>query len=128
MAPKIDHASAFSYPKWWGPVALTCSVMCPAGTFAQDSWTTPDKAMHFAGSAVIGGITAHRNEPLGAFGYCAGFGAAKELLSWAAERSNKPSAKDMTFNLAGCAAGIGLTRWSLQRSGERTQVHYSWEF
>lgn len=128
MPPTVEHASAFSYPKWWGPVALTCSVMSPAATFAQDSWTSPDKALHFSGSAVIGGIAAHRLEPMRAFGYCAGFGVAKEVATWAFQPANKPSGKDMVWNAIGCAAGVGLTRWSLARQGDRTEVRRSWEF
>lgn len=108
--------------------AAALALLLPIGAHAQDRWTGPDKVLHAGGSFVIGGIAASRTDAARAYAVCAGVGVSKELLSWAVDRFNRPSAKDMTWNLIGCAAGVGLTRWSLQRSGDRTQVHYSWEF
>lgn len=108
--------------------AAALALLLPIGAHAQDSWTGPDKVLHFGGSYVIGGLAASRLEPRPAFALCAGVGVAKEFASWGFDRFNRPSHKDMAWNLAGCALGVSLTRWTLARVGDRTQVHYFWEF
>lgn len=58
---------------------------------------------------------------------CAGIGAGKELASWAFDRNNKPSGKDMAANLLGCGLGLAGTRWVLRHSEGHTELRFTWE-
>ena len=133
MRRSIGASAQFSYPKNLGGagIVLVASAACtfPAPTYAADEWNTPDKRAHLVGSTAVGVVTSGIAETgRGAFAACAAVGAGKELLSWAADRHNRPSAKDMTANLLGCGIGVAGGRFLASKSGGRVQVTYSWEY
>ncbi len=112
---------------WCAPV-LAVSILPVGDAAAQDRWTSPDKALHLGGSALIAGIGAHLSDSNAkVLGVCAGIGAGKEMASWAFDRNNKPSGKDMAANLLGCSLGLAGTRWSLRQAEGRTELRFTVE-
>lgn len=133
MQRSIGASAQFSYPQSLGGAvfALAASAACtfPAPSYAADEWRTPDKPAHLVGSTAVGLVTSGIAQTgRGAFGACAAVGAGKELLSWAADRHNRPSAKDMAANLLGCGIGVAGGRFLASKSGSQVQVSYSWEY
>lgn len=131
MERSIGAAAQFSYPKMLGAagILLTASATCTNPAHAQDSWNTNDKRMHLVGSTVLGlAASAQTDSNTKAFGGCMAIGAGKELVSWAADRNNRPSAKDMLANALGCGIGLAGGRFALAHSPAGAQVTYRWEY
>ncbi|MBI5544546.1 MAG: hypothetical protein HY901_11695 [Deltaproteobacteria bacterium] len=109
------------------PAALAASITFLAGAPASasssdaDSWTGPDKALHFCASALIASVgyqaTAlasddHRTRIALGAGLALTAGVAKEL--WDLTGRGDPSWKDMTWDLVGTATAVLLT-WADDR-------------
>ena len=101
---------------------LLLALALPAA--AQDSWTGPDKVLHFGVSAVFG--FAARNQwpdrPILAFGVAMIPGVLKEV----SDRSTTGfSGKDLVANALGAAAGVYVGGLLIQRQRGTTTVGYS---
>ena len=91
---------------------------------AQDTWTGPDKSVHFAVSAVLGvaAINQWPDRPMLAWGVAMVPGVLKEV----SDRSTTGfSGKDLAANALGAAVGVGLGGWIIQRQRGATVVAYS---
>lgn len=101
-----------------GPLLLLALALCalavPAA--AQDDWLGRDKALHFGVSATLAGAgyataSLAMDEPwhraTAASAFTLSVGAAKELYD--ATGAGDPSLRDFTWNLIGCAVGIGVS-------------------
>jgi hypothetical protein len=89
----------------------------------RDTWTGPDKILHFGGGAVIGGVvTAVTKHP--EYGFLAGcaVGIGKEVAD------KVFSQKDMLVTCAGAALGSWAAGWMIEQQGKQTIVSHSWEF
>ena len=92
--------------------ALMTSGIRDAGAVGTDSWTSPDKANHFAVSAPLGAFGASFAGPSASLGmrvlYGTLIGSLPGLAKEFADTRNPnatPSARDMAFNIAGAAFG-----------------------
>lgn len=90
-------------------------LLAPTPARADDDWLGPDKALHFGASALVAGggyaLGAAAFEGYGprlALGVGLGLaaGLTKELLD--AAGLGDPSAKDLVWDVAGVAVGVGL--------------------
>ncbi len=91
---------------------------------AQDSWSGPDKTVHFAVSAVLGvaAINQWPDRPMFAWGVAMIPGVLKE----ASDRGTTGfSGKDLAANAIGAAAGVYLGGWIIQRQRGATVIAYS---
>jgi putative lipoprotein len=96
-------------------LALVAAAATPDARADDDAWTGPDKRAHFAASAAIAGggyvLSAHAFDArwkalVFGGGLAIAAGAGKEALD--AAGAGQASWKDLAWDLAGTAAGLGL--------------------
>lgn len=96
--------------KWVSKVVGRLCVVVVAGfpsvTQAQDSWTSIDKANHFAFSAVIAAAAAKDHGPVAGAAIALVPGVVKELADMGG--AGTPSMKDMAANVVGAMTGAVL--------------------
>lgn len=100
---------------------------CPS--WAQDSWSGPDKKLHFAFSAVVGFAAVNQwpdNKPK-AFLVAMAPGLLKEIMD--AQRGGTGfSGKDLTADALGAAFGVYTGGWLISRNQGTTKVAYATAF
>jgi putative lipoprotein len=98
-------------------LTLACCLLCQhARADDSDRWLGPDKALHFAFSAGLAGVgyagaalvfdAAWQRASIAA-AFSLSLGAAKELYD--ATGHGDPSLRDFTWDVIGCAVGVGLS-------------------
>jgi uncharacterized protein YfiM (DUF2279 family) len=104
--------------------ALTLALALTASAaHAQDTWTGPDKFLHFGGGALIAGaVTAGTQSRAWGFAAGCGVGLAKEVADPVF------SQKDLVVTCLGAGLGAYATGWMIERQGRETVVSYTWEF
>lgn len=113
--PWIGRICAARPCRWW----LLCLLLCCASTSARaqdrDPWFGRDKLLHFSLSAGIAGGAYALSVPLLeqpwqrallAAAVDLSLGAAKELYD--ATGHGDPSLRDFTWDVLGCAVGVGV--------------------
>ena len=101
----------------------TTVLLLSAPVYAEDTWTGPDKFLHFGGGAVIAGaVTAGTKSRAWGFTAGCGVGLAKEVAD--------PifSQKDLIVTCLGAGLGAYATGWMIERQGREVVVSYRWEF
>lgn len=100
----------------------------PACAQGQDSWTSIDKANHFAMSSAMAVVAGKYHSPVAATGLALVPGVLKELNDLGGHGT--PSLKDMTWNVVGAVVGAVLPEQifvaPVQNGG--VTVHYIVEF
>jgi len=85
---------------------LAALVFAVSSSAYADSWTGPDKTLHFAGGAVIGAaVTMYTDKPIYGIAAGAAVGLAKELYDARNRDKHTPSAKDFAVTVAGAVVG-----------------------
>lgn len=109
--------------------ALSVAVaVVPACAYGQDSWTSPDKANHFAMSYVMSSVAGKYHGPKAGAALALIPGVAKELSDLGG--SGTPSVKDMTWNVVGAVAGAVLPVQVFVAPAQNggVAIHYITEF
>ena len=110
-------------------IVCIATLVIGSASQAQDTWTGPDKKLHFGGSFVFGlaaGFQFPNNKPL-AFGLALVPGLAKELMD-AQKGGTGFSHKDMVANALGAALGVYTSGWLVTHTRGTTMVNYTKEF
>jgi uncharacterized protein YfiM (DUF2279 family) len=77
-----------------------------ASSAHADTWTGPDKTLHFVGGAAIGAsVTLYTGNPRDGLLAGVGVGLAKEVYDSRHKDSHTPSAKDFAVTALGAAVG-----------------------
>lgn len=102
--------------------------MLPAQPAQADSWTGPDKAWHFAGSAGLATLLSVSTEDSNlAFWSTVAVGAAKEVADHYWTRGD-PSVRDLVADMAGAYVGAQTGRWFLTRNAHSVTIHFALRF
>ena len=90
----------------------------------RDDWLGRDKAAHFGASFALG-VAGSRltDQPWGAVGLALIPGVAKELYD-AGQDCNRFSWRDMGWNVAGAALGVGGGYWMFGPSGLSWRIQF----
>jgi uncharacterized protein YfiM (DUF2279 family) len=86
--------------------SILCGLLLTPIFAHADSWTGPDKTLHFAGGAVVGAaVTLATDKPLYGIAAGAAVGLAKELYDSQHRDKHTPSSKDFAVTVAGAVVG-----------------------
>lgn len=90
-----------------------------------DSWTGPDKTLHFVGGAAIGAaVTLATDKPLYGVAAGAAVGLAKELYDARNRSTHTPSAKDLAVTALGAAVGSYTTHIIIRKNFVGFQTNF----
>lgn len=103
---KYDMSKAKWVSKVVGGLCVVGAAGFPSVTQAQDSWTSMDKANHFAYSAVMSSVAVKSHGSVVGVALALVPGVFKELSDLGG--SGTPSMRDMTWNVIGAVTGAVL--------------------
>jgi uncharacterized protein YfiM (DUF2279 family) len=90
-----------------------------------ESWTGPDKTLHFVGGAAIGAaVTLATDKPLYGVAAGAAVGIAKELYDARNRATHTPSTKDLLVTVLGAAVGSYTTHIIIRKDFVGFQTNF----